>query len=452
MKLLARFLRLPLRQRAAVMEAALHIVLLEAGRVTAAGARREPVPRFTRQEAGTPWSRRARVGWLLFAMVMAAAQAAQAQAGSDFPTQARARLGPLHLKPSFSLDRFGLETNVFSEPVPKPDFVVSATPRVDAWLPFQRWARLSTSFIAGSDWYAKHAGERSFNPDFRYRFDASWRRVAVAAGGGRLRTRRRPDYEIDLRSNRFSRDLYGAVAVQILPKLSVDFEVRQRTVGFDADALFEGTYLSETLNRGVQTGVASLRWRRTALTTFVLASEVRAARFLRAPDRNSDNVIVTAGVEFHPRALISGSGRIGMRRFKARGAAVSDISSVVAQADLSYRISGRTALTFSAERDINYSFERAAPYFVINRYGLTVTRRLGRQFDLSGQARRDIYDYQTDRRGRDVRWNMIGELGYILNPTTRLGLQAGFVKRASAIRARQRYRSMVLGVVLDYDI
>ena len=399
-----------------------------------------------------PWVRRTLSACVLFLWVIAVAHAADAQTDDDFRSEAAVRAGPLYLKPSFRLERLGVETNVFSEPEPKRDFVVSATPRVDAWLPIQRWARLSTTFLAGGDWYAHYAGERSFNPDLRYRFEAPWRRVTVAVGGGHLRTRRRPDFEIDVRSNRFRKDLYGAIAVQMLSKLSVDVEVQQRSVGFDGAAILDGTYLAETLNRRQRTGVASVRWRRTSLTTFVLASEVRAVRFLRSPDRNSDNVIVTFGAEFHPRALVSGSGRIGVRRFKAIGAAVRDISSVVAQADLSYRISGNTAVTFTAERDINYSFERGAPYFVANRYGLAVTRMLGRQFDLTGSVGRDLYDYQTLRRGRDVRWDVFAQLGYRLNRTTRAGLRAGYVDRDSTARARRRYSGIVLGIVLDYDI
>ena len=375
-----------------------------------------------------------------------------AQTGDDFRSEARVRAGPLYLSPSFRLDRFGLESNVFSEPEPKGDFVVSATPRVDAWLPFQRWALVSTTFIAGGDWYARYAGERSFNPDFRYRLEAPWRRLTMSVGGSRLRTRRRPDFEIDVRSNRFSRGLYATVGIKALSRLSVDVEARNRTAGFDSDAIFEGTYLSETLNRRERSGIVSVRWRRTALTTIVLASEVREVRFLRSPDRDSDNLISTVGAEFHSRALISGSGRIGIRHFRARGAAVTDISSVVAQADLSYRISGNTAVTFTAERDINYSFERSAPYFVVHRYGLAMTRRLGRRFDLSSFTSRDLYDYRTERRGHDLRWNLRTELGYRLNPTTRTAVQVGYVARNSTTRARRRHDGLVLGFVVDYDM
>ena len=383
---------------------------------------------------------------------MAVAAGAEAQDGEDFRSQARLRVGPLYLKPSLRLDRFGVDSNVFSEPEPKRDFVVSATPGVDAWLALHRRAHLTTTFLAGGDWYAHYGGERSFNPNARYGFEASWRRFTVRAGGGHLRTRRRPDFEIDVRSNRFEKDLHGGAAVQVLPRLWIDVEARQRTLGFDGDAFLEGTYLSETLNRKERSGVLSLRWQRTALTTFVFESEVRAARFLRSPGRNSNNVIVTAGADFHPQALISGSGRIGVRRFDALGAAVANISRVVAQADLSYRMSGNAAVTFLAERDILYSFQHDAPYFVLNRYGLSVTRRLTPKLDLSGTATRNLYDYQSERRGYDVGWFISAEIGYRLNPTTRAGLQAGYIKQDSTAVARRRWSGLVLGLVLGYDL
>ena len=454
--------------RPSVLEAADQVVRLEAGRVTAAGTSREPASRAAAAETRPAETRPAEarpVGigtattrpWLpcLLSILLLAGGStalAQAPAGEDFRSQATARVGPLWLKPSFRLDRLGVETNVFGEPEPKRDFVVSGAPRLDAWLPFQRRAYVTTTLIAGADWYAEYAGERAFNPEIRSRIVLPWRRITLAAGGAYLRTRRRPDFEIDVRSNRFAKDLHGSVAVRVLSGLWFDLEGRRRSVGFDADAFFDGTYLSETLNRKERSAIASLRWRHSALTTFVVASEVRAVRFLRSPDRDSDNVVVTVGADFHPRALVSGSGRIGVRRFEARGAAVADISSVVAEADLSYRIAGHTTVTFGAERDINYSFERASPYFVVDRYGLAMTRRLGRRFDLSGRFTREVYDYQTARRGRDVRWNLGGEFGYRLSPRIRTGFAVGHVRSTSAARARRRYRGVVLGLVLHYDI
>ena len=432
--------------RPAVLEAADRVVVLEAGRV-AAGVGEAPA-------AGSPAARRPWLSAALAAVLLAAGPAADAQPGNqeDFRSQATRRAGPLYLKPSFRIERLGFENNVFYEPDAKRDFVVAVAPRLDAWLPLFRQAHVSTTLIAGADWYAEFAGERAFNPEIQSRVVLPWRRLTVTAGGGYLRTRRRPDFEIAVRSDRSRQDLHGGIAVQVLSRLWLDLEARQREVAFSGDAFLEGTYLSETLNRKERGGIAALRWRPTVLTTLVVESEVREVRFLRSPERDSDNLIVTAGADFHPRALISGSGRIGVRRFEARGRAVSDISAVVARADLSFRIAGRTAVTFSAERDINYSFERASPYYVLENYGLAVTRRVRRAFDLTGRVTRDRYEYRTAGRGRDIRWNAISELGWRLNPEVRAGFQLRYVQSHSTTRARRRYRGIVFGLLLNYDI
>ena len=441
--------------RESVLDAADQVVRLEAGRIAApvtpsaspSGPTSGMAAARPRTAAALPW-----LGCLLAALLIPVGSTAHAQTGEDFRSQATMRAGPLYLKPAFRLDRLGWESNVFGRPDPQPDFVVSGTPRVDAWLPLSRRAHIATTFIGAADWYAEYAGERAFNPEIQSRIVLPWRRITLTAGGSYLRTRRRPDFEIDVRSNRFRNDLHGGIAVQVLSRLWLDLEARQRRVGFDGDVLFEGTYLSETLNRKERSAVVSLRFQPTALTTLVLTSEVREMRFGRSPERDSDNVVLTAGADFHPRGLVSGSGRIGVRRFQAVGAGVTDISSVVAEANLSLRITGNATATFRATRDINYSFERGAPYFLIGRYGLSVTRRLGRRFDLSGRVTRDGYDYRTARRGRDLRWNGIAEFGYRLRPGVRAGIQGGYIKWESAARARRRHRRFVLGLVLDYDI
>ncbi|MCY4601858.1 MAG: outer membrane beta-barrel protein [Acidobacteria bacterium] len=389
---------------------------------------------------------------LLPLALLAAAPGAPAQTPDDFRSQATVRIGPLYLRPAFRLERLGIESNVFREPEPKRDFVASVAPQVDVWLPFYREAHVSTTLVAGADWYARYAGERSFNPDVRSRIVVPLRRVTLTAGGQWLRTRRRPDFEINVRSNRFSRQAHASIAVRLLSRLSLDLEGRQRTVGFDGAAILEGTYLGETLNRRRRSAIASLRWRHSALTTFVVASELREVRFTRSPERNSDNLVLTAGADLHPRALISGSARVGVRRFRARGAAVADISAVVAEADLSYRFRGRTAVNVRAERDILYSFQRAAPYYVVERYGAALSRQLGRRFDLGGRVTTDRYHYQQPARGLDVRWNAIGELGYRLNQKVRAGFEGGYVHWHSATRPWQRHRAIVLGFLLLYDI
>ena len=373
----------------------------------------------------------------------------------DFRSRARMRTGPLFLTPRFTLDGLGVDTNVFNAAVdPERDFVVAAGPEVDLWLPFRRRALLATTIAARAEYFREFASERSLNPAVRSRFDVAVRRLTFFAAGRWLDTRQRPAFEMDLRARRVDTGANLGVGAVLAPRLSVELEWIEDRLRFDGDVFFEGTALAEILNRRERAGRAAFRWRRTALSTFVLAAEFRRMRFDLSPERDSKNLIVTAGGEFHPRALVSGSGQVGVRRFKSLGAAVADTARVVASADLTFDLPGNMTAAVETERDIEYSFTRLDPFYVVTRYGLAVTRRLGGPYEVTGRLVRDTYDYlgPTGPTGRrDVARNVSGTLGYRLNDTTRVGFRVGYVTRRSTT-ARWRYESLQAGLVFEYGV
>ena len=389
----------------------------------------------------------------LLAIVSPSAGRAQTNpAIDDFRSRARIRAGPLFLTPRFTLDRLGIETNVFNTIEPERDFVVAASPQLDLWLPFQRRVLIETTVAARTEYYRRFAAERSVNPEVRSRIDAVVRRLTFFAAGRWLDTRQRPAFEIDLRARRVATEVNGGVSVALAPRLSMELEAVRDRLRFDGDVFFEGTALAETLNREERAGRVAARWRRTVLSTFVLAAEFRGMRFDESPERDSDNLMVTLGGEFHPRALVSGSGRVGVRRFDALGSAVTDVTRVVARADLELRLPSGMTAAFEAERDIEYSFTRIDPYYVVTRYGLAVTRRLGGgPFEVTGHILRDVYDYLGATGRQDVARSLSGTLGYRLNETTSAGFQVGHVIRRSAT-ARWRYEGLLAGLVFEYGV
>ncbi len=388
---------------------------------------------------------------------------AAAQTTDDFRSQARIRAGGLYLTPTFTLDQLGIETNVFRSPEPERDFVVAVSPGIDAWVPFRRRALLTLSAVAGADYYARLTGERSVNPEGRARLDVPAGRLGFFLSGGYLNTRRRPGFEIDVRTRRIEDEVAGGFRVELLPRLSLELLGRRERHHFDADAFFEGTRLAEYLNRKETVGVATVRWRRTVLSTFTFDTEVREARFRLSPDRDSQSLVLRAGAEFHPRALISGSGTVGVRRFNAFHPTLPDFAGVVALADLSYRLPAGTTLTFTTERDLRYSFERTDPYYVLSQYRVQVRRRLTGPFDVSAGVGRGTYDYERwldarpfqgngalARGRRDARWSFTGSFGYRLGTETRAGFQVTYFDQDSSTRVRRRYSGLEAGLVFNY--
>ena len=111
------------------------MVRLDAGRVADAAMSSESTSRPLAEVAAAGTRAVGRGPWilcLLTAALVAAGTPAQAQPEEDFRSRATMRAGPLYLKPGFRLERLGWESNVFSRPDAKPDFVVSGRRR---WTP-----------------------------------------------------------------------------------------------------------------------------------------------------------------------------------------------------------------------------------------------------------------------------------------------------------------------------
>ena len=306
---------------------------------------------------GAPWLRRQlmlRPLVVCLAMVIVVVpSSATAQEEDDFRSEARMRLGALYLTPSVVLTNLGVDTNVFNAAGERQqDFTFSLSPHVDAWLPFGRRTLLETSVTLGIDYYQKFESERSFNPDVRGRFSVIWNRLTLFAEGGYLNTRERPSFEIDVRSRRVVDGLLAGAELEVFRKLFVEVMGGYERTNYAADAVFLGTSLAETLNRDERSASMAVKWRATPLMTAILASEVRTYRFQLSPDRDADSVSATIGAELHPRALVSGSGYVGVKRFVGLDSRLPDYSGVVALASVSYTFRGSTVFTYTAERDV----------------------------------------------------------------------------------------------------
>ena len=388
----------------------------------------------------------------LLALLVSSPGAARAQTNridESYRSKARMQFGSVYLTPRFTLDRLGVDTNVFNTAEAEEDYVIAGTPAVDAWIPFRRRALLTTTVAARGEYFHRYRGERSVNPDARARLDVAAGPLTFFAAGRWLDTRQRPSFDIDLRARRVETEENGGVRVALGPKLALDLEVARDTVNFDGDEFFEGTRLAETLDREERAARAALRWRRTPLSTLVLAGESRRMRFDLTPERDSDNLVVTLGAEFEPRAAIVGAFEIGVRRFEALGTAVSDVTEIVVRGELQFDLPAEVRATVEGRRDIEYSFSPRHLYYVVARYGVEARRRIGSgPFDLSGRIDRDVYDYLGAGNRRDVIRQHSVTFGYRLNESVRLGLRVGDVKRTST--TLRGFEGLQAGIVLEY--
>lgn len=380
----------------------------------------------------------------------------QAAPPPDPRADARTRLGPFYITPSFLIRDVGIDTNVFDSPVnPVRDFTATLVPRADVWVPFARRALLASSAGVGLVYYATQADARSIDPDLRLRGEFYGRRTTVYLEDRYLRTRDR-SLEVDAgRARRKENSATAGVAVQLFTKLTVDVSAYQQDRQYD-DVGVVGAAVRQALSR-TESGVrGAARVKVTPLTTVVLRGERQRTRFAYSPVRDADGLRATAGAEFSPRALISGSAEVGVRQFSGRDPRLPDFTGLVAKAALNYTLLGTTRFGVSWDRDAIYALELAWPYAVMNAVGGQVRRQITGRWDGIVGAQRATYSYRnftgdTAAERRDVTLSYTVDVGVRLSRDTRVGLAVTSWNRESNVDQRG-YRDLRAGVSVTYRL
>jgi hypothetical protein len=403
--------------------------------------------------------RRASAVLLALACAITLDRPAAAQAGPtvDPRKEAKMRLGPFYVTPAVLLKDVGIDTNVFDTPVsPQRDFTATLAPRADVWVPFSNRALLTTSTAVGFVYYATYPKARSIDPDVLIRGDVYGRRTTFYAEDRYFKTRDR-SFEVDAAlARRTENGATGGVAIRFGTKFTTDVAAYQRVVQYEED-LFFGTNLRQSLNRTEDGVRLTFRHKATPLTTIVVRAETQRARFEYSPVRDADGFRVAPGFEFSPKALISGSAEVGVRRFVGKDPALPDFTGVVAKTSLTYTLLETTRFGFTWDRDAIYSFEIAWPYAILNALGGSVRRQIVGRWDGIVSAQRATYDYQNFALGieqparRDVTISYAVDVGYRLNRQARVGVVVTTWNRESNAFARG-YKDLRAGMSLMYTL
>ncbi len=409
-----------------------------------------------------------RIGLLL---VIASAIPGAAAAQSDAPTPIddvrennRLHFGPLYAQPTLQLKELGIDNNVFNTYGEQlSDFTLTFAPKMDWSVPVAKRALFQATTAADLVWYAQYASERSIDPQLDLSGRVFFRRLTVFAESNYLNTRQRPNQEIDIRARHVDQGFTGGVEMSVTPEFSVRVAGQHLSTRYDATTEYDNTSLQRTLNRdtdGVQ--VKSL-YRLSALTSFGVRFDDLQDRFPMSPARNSDSVRVMPGVEFKPRALISGTAYVGYRQFTPLDPKVlPDFKGLVAQLGLSYTLLGATTFGVTYNRDLTYSYDEFQPFFIDNSVGASVRRALGRKFDVLVSADRHEYEYQDllnpatptgpgllDATSRiDTTWNYAASLGYRIGHDGRLGAGVSYWNRESTTRTFRAYDNLRIGTTM----
>lgn len=390
---------------------------------------------------------------LLLSCLLTNTATAQTSPADDPVESARIQLGPLGITPSGAINNIGVDSNVFNDvESPQRDFTFTVSPQVDAWF---RAGRSLTSMNGRLDlvYFQRFASERSVDGEVDGRVELRGNRITPWLGGGMFTGRQRVGYEIDLRSRRTRGTLRTGVDLRLTPKSSFVFSVQRVSHDFAGDS-FLGVNLRDSLTHLSRSGALEYRFAATVYTTLVVNSEILHERFVLASERNSNSVRLVAGADFDERALVGGRVRVGYRRFSGLGAGLPDYSGAIASFVTGFSVADRTEVEFAGDRDIEYSFERTYPYYVITGGSVTLTPRLTDVWDIQARAGGRRLAYRTlvgsgapDRLDRHVSFG--AGVGYHFGREVRLGFNVDRERRGSPLRARD-YTGYRIGTSVTY--
>ena len=403
--------------------------------------------------------------------VLAHAQVHDPEEIDQIRKEARSHIGPFYVTPRITLKELGVDSNVFNAAgQPESDFTATLTPSADIWVPVARRALLQTTVGSDLVWYNTFDTERSIDPHVTSRAELYLRRITLFADGGYRNTRQRLNYEVDLRARHVEQAAEAGVAVRLTPKFSIETAGHYADLRFDGDTSLDGIRLQRTLNQETRGYSVTARHHLTPLTTVAVRYEQLEDSFEFSPARDSESFRVMPGIEFKPRALISGTAYVGYREFRPKSdGALPKFSGLVAELGLSYTLLGSTTFGVTYSRDLTYSYEVLQPFFINNAVGASIRRALGRRFDVLVSADRFEYAYEnllveptpTDdplaplvpvrplEPRVDTTWNYAGSVGYRIG-NGRIGFGVAYWQRDSSQRVFREFDNLRFGTTVTY--
>jgi hypothetical protein len=321
--------------------------------------------------------------WLAVMGIVLAAGPAAAQISAPGEA-AQVAFGPLSLYPSVQLLDAGIDENVFNDgSEPQRDYTMTVSTRV---LGVVRLGSNELLFQTGNDyvWFKEFSSERSSNVQYATRFNLSASRFKPFIGSQRVRTRARRSPEIDARARRVDSAVLGGLGFDLTPRTSLTASVRYEESNYDQGERYRGVALDEALNRTGRGADAGVRYAITPLTTLAVTAGYEEQTFEQSHVRDLKRYTVGPALEFSPEAAIRGRVVTAFELFRPDDPTIAERRGIAYQAVLNWTLYGRTTFDLGAGRNISYSYQDTAPYYLLTNARLLVSHPLGTWFEVYG--------------------------------------------------------------------
>jgi hypothetical protein len=329
---------------------------------------------------------------LLTVVVGTAARPASAQSPAD--AGSGLLLGPLTVRPMFTVRDAGWDSNVFNTPgEAAEDHVARIGGSADAWM------RLGAVRIEGTGsaeylYFQRYTQERAINRAFSTRLQPQLSGLSPFVGIGYRRTRDRASSEIDVMAPRTEHEHSAGLEAKLSTRGTLQGSVRRAHWRFDEGERFRDVDLPRRLNRRSDTAQLSFRYELTPLTTFTVGSAFIRDRFTDSPDRNADTVLTEVGLLFAPDAVLRGRALVGYREMRPRGPIPIPSRGPTAGVQLSYTLLDRTVLSGRLMRESTVSVE-SNPFYLSTLGAVEVSHNLIGPLDVIARAGRERLDYDA---------------------------------------------------------
>lgn len=320
---------------------------------------------------------------------------AAASAQSIEPAQLAApqeHRGTIGIMPSLTIMNVGLDSNVFNESTdPKHDFTGTILPKADITFGRSRLRGFaSTSF--GGTLFSRYTEQNSFSTLNTFAAEFAFHRLRPFVIGDYRRVHERPSLEVDTRVRRTEADGTVGATLQLTPKTGVSASTTLSSVTYGDAPSILGFTLQHQLDRDQQVSALMIQQRLSPLTRLLLVARREDTRFPFAPSRNGTATRIMPGVEFKPKALVSGGLNVGVLAYRPAETFVPPFTGLIAAANLKTVIAGDTELIGTLTRDMQYSVDTRA-YFVQTGVTATVTHYMNRRWSITTTVDREALTY-----------------------------------------------------------
>jgi Putative beta-barrel porin 2 len=364
--------------------------------------------------------------------------------------------GPFSIQPAFRLRNMGRDNNVFNEDTdPKSDFTVTISPA--AVITFKA-RRLKVGFTQATDYvyFQKYETERGTNYSSSARVDVDLGLLQPYAVASGTNSRDRFNNEVDTRARHRDRAYGAGVALKLFTRTTANVGVRQMTYGFDQGVDFRGENLASSFDSRIELVEAGVGYALTPLTSLALNLTYERQRFVTATERDANTIRVMPTMTFSPLGLLNGTVAVGYRQFTPLDPLTPAFAGVVAEGGVGFTVFENHRFEARVHRDLDFSYDRATPYYVTTSESLGWTYVLAVPFDVKLNALRDRMHYMGPTGqpavGDDVYTTYGAGVGYRLRPQFRLGVQADWLTRDSQRDSSRGYRNRKIYGTLTWGI